>query len=616
MHEEDQFTIGIDLGTTNSCVTFMDGNRPRVIPNRSGYSTTPSIVAFTNKGRRLVGQLAKRQAVVNSANTIYASKRLIGRRWDSPLRARIQEIVPYQLSGDMGGGIRIDIQDQHYSPEEIGSIVLAELKLVAEEYLGHSVTNAVITVPAYFNDAQRQATKDAGRMAGLEVLRIINEPTAAALCYGFGKQNNQKIAVYDLGGGTFDISILEINDGVFEVLSTAGDTFLGGEDFDQRVIEWLVFSFAKEHKIDLRKNKMALQRLKEASENARCELSSVTETEINLPFLITDNQGQTLHLRKVLTREKLETLTADLIDRTIQICQNTLEEAYISPEEIDEVLLIGGMSRMPKIQQAITQHFGHPPNRGIHPDEAVALGAAVQGAALLEERTDVLLLDVTPHSLGIMIAGGFYQILIEQNTTVPCSHSHIFTTVKDYQTQVKILVLQGESSRAEENELLGEFVLDGLRPAPRGEVQVEVTFSISADGIVSVSARDLETNQQQSILVTATSRLSEEEMRRIIEENRDFALEAKTSEEFERQRSVAEQDMQHILDLLPQVQEIVSNSSFGQEALGKAEEIILRTEQAIEEENLMVLASVLPALQRTRKIFRQILDHSLNSGRM
>lgn len=610
MGQEDTI-VGIDLGTTNSCVSIVEAGRPRVLANRSGYATTPSIVAFTPKGRRLVGQLAKRQAVVNSENTIFSAKRLIGRRWDSIEREQLQQMLPYQLTEGAHDDIRILAQDQAYSPAEISSIILSEMKRLAEEHLSHPIQYAVITVPAYFNDAQRQATKDAGRMAGLEVLRIINEPTAAALAYGLGKSEQKRIAVYDLGGGTFDISILEIQEGLFEVISTAGDTFLGGEDFDHRVIEWLVFGFAKDHKIDLRQDVMTLQRLKEAAEKARCDLSVSSETEINLPFLFTDPQGKTYNLQKTLTREKLEALTTDLIERTIDICRATLEHAYLKPRDIHEVVLVGGMSRMPKIQETVAAFFGRPPSKGLNPDEAVAQGASLQGSALMTEHSDVLLLDVTPHSLGIMIAGGFYQVLIEKNTTVPCSRSHIFTTVKDYQTQVKILVLQGESSQAEENELLGEVILDGLRPAPRGEVQIEVTFSISADGIVSVSARDLETNQEQSIVVTATSHLTEEEMKRMIEENIDFALAARTSEEFERQRQIAELDMQQIMDLLPQVEHIVQGSAFGQEALRKAHEITARTNIAIQEENLPNLVAALPALQRTCKIFRQIVERGM-----
>lgn len=613
MSQEDTI-VGIDLGTTNTCVAIVESGRPKVIPNRDGRPTTPSIVAFTPKGRRLVGQLAKRQAVVNAENTVFASKRLIGRRWQAKEREQLQQYLPYRLVEGAHDDIRIECHGEAYSPAEIGSIILAEMKSISEDYLGHPIQYAVITVPAYFNDAQRQATKDAGRMAGLEVLRIINEPTAAALAYGLSHSDQRRIAVYDLGGGTFDISILEIQQGVFEVLSTAGDTFLGGEDFDQRVIEWLVFGFAKDHKIDLRQDVMTFQRLKEAAEKARIELSSKPETEISLPFLFTDAQGETYHLQKILTREKLEALTEDLIDRTIEICRSTMEHARLKNHQLNDVILVGGMTRMPKIQEAVASFFARSVNKSINPDEAVALGAALQGATLMSERSDVLLLDVTPHSLGIMIAGGFYQVLIEKNTTVPCSRSHIFTTVKDYQTQVKILVLQGESSHAEDNELLGEVILDGLNPAPRGEVQIEVTFSISADGLVSVSARDLETNKEQSIQVTATSNLTEEEMQRMIEENIDSALASKTNEEFERQRQLAEIDMQKITDLLADVERVVSNSEFGQDALQKAHSILERAEKAIQEENLAELIATLPSLQRTCKIFRQIVEHQQKRG--
>jgi molecular chaperone DnaK len=608
MNRED-IIIGIDLGTTNSCVAIVEAGRPKVIPNRMGHHTTPSIVAFTPKGRRLVGQLAKRQAVVNAENTIFAAKRLIGRRWSSKEREQFQQYLPYKLKEGPHDDIRISCFGEEYSPAEVSSVVLSEMKMLAEEYLGHQIQYAVITVPAYFHDAQRQATKDAGRMAGLEVLRVINEPTAAALAYGIGKSEQRRIAVYDLGGGTFDISVLELQDGVFEVISTAGDTFLGGEDFDQRVIEWLVFGFAKEHNIDLRGDVMTYQRLKEAAEKARWELSSQHDTDINLPFLYTDDSGNTYHLERKLTREKLEALTDDLIERTIEICRSTMEHACMKVQELNDILLVGGMTRMPKIQEVVSKFFGRKPNKKINPDESVALGAAIQGETLRSEQSDVLLLDVTPHSLGIMIAGGFYQVLIEKNTMVPCSRSHIFTTVKDYQTQVRIVILQGESSQAEENELLGEVLLDGLTPAPRGEVEVEVTFAISADGLVSVSAKDLDTGQEQSIQVTATSHLTEEEMKRMIEENIDYTLATKTSEEFEKQRQLAELDMQKINDLLPQVEEIVHNSAFGGDALQKARDVLKRTQKAIDEEQLTDLISHLPTLQRTCKIFRQIVDH-------
>jgi molecular chaperone DnaK len=602
--------IGIDLGTTNSCVAIVEQGKPRVIEMSDGQRTMPSIVAMTNKGERLVGQLAKRQAIVNAQQTVYASKRLIGQRWDNPIVKRTRNLVPYRLLPGSHDDVRIEIFGYAYSPSEIASVILAELKEQAEDYLNDVVKYAVITVPAYFNDAQRQATKDAGRMAGLEVLRIINEPTAAALAYGYGRTGEQRIAVYDMGGGTFDVSILQIKDGVFEVLSTAGDTFLGGEDFDQRVIEWLIFSFAKENQMDLRREPMTMQRLKEAAEKARWDLSTIQETEINLPFLITDQQNKTYHLQKILTREKLISLCEDLIQRSIKICQSTLDAVQMRIKDIDDVILVGGMTRMPAIQQAVSSFFGRQPSRNVNPDEVVALGAALQGSSLLDQRNHVLLLDVTPHTLGIMIAGGFFQILIDKNTTVPCSRSHIFTTVKDYQTEVKILVLQGESFRAEENELLGAFVLDGLRPAPRGEVEVEVKFSISAEGIVSVAARDLETNLQQSIIVEASNHLTEEEIQRMIEENRDHALASKTSKEFQRQCEIAEQDILTIQRMMPKVQAIVQHVPLGQDALRKADEIIERVRYAIQQQDLTLLIAEIAALQRTRKIFHQLLGHA------
>jgi len=600
--------IGIDLGTTNSCVAVVENGTPTVIPNRGGYRTTPSMVAIAENGRRLVGHLAKRQAVTNAENTAYAVKRLIGRKWNSPAVRAAIESVPYTIVEGPHDDVRIKLREQVFSIPELSAYILQEMKVVAEEYLGEEVTKAVITVPAYFNDGQRQATKDAGRIAGLDVIRIINEPTAAALAYGFGKAIEKKVAVYDLGGGTFDISILDIGNGVFEVISTAGDTFLGGEDFDRRVIDWLVFGFAKEHGVDLRKDKMALQRLKDVAEKAKCELSSVTETEINLPFIISTGRNQALHLQKTLTRTKLEELTVDLIERTIHLCKRTLVEADIDKREIDEVILVGGQTRMPKVQEMVADFFGKEPCKGVHPDEVVALGAAIQGAALVESRSDVLLLDVTPHSLGIMIVGGYFHKLIEQNTTVPCSKSHIFTTVRDNQTSVKILVLQGESDRAEENELLGEFVLTGLRKAPRGEVEIEVTFEISADGIVSVSARDLETGLKQSITVTATSGLTEEEIRRMIQDNKEYLVQQRASEEFERQRQAVEKILDELDPLFPQVEAIIAGSEFGQDAIRKARQVVTRARDAIEARDSRALADSMETLNRTLTMFRGVVS--------
>jgi molecular chaperone DnaK len=600
--------IGIDLGTTNSCVAIVEDGTPVVIPNRGGYKTTPSMVAIAENGKRLVGHIAKRQAITNAENTVYAAKRLIGRKWESMAVRSSVETMPYRIVEGPHDDVRIMLRDQVFSIPEISAFILQEMKIISEEYLGESVSKAVVTVPAYFNDGQRQATKDAGRVAGLDIIRIINEPTAAALAYGFGREIERKVAVFDLGGGTFDISILDIGNGVFEVVSTAGDTFLGGEDFDRRIIDWLVRAFQEEHQIDLRKDKMALQRLKDVAEKAKCELSSVRETEINLPFIVSTGRNEALHLQTVLSRDKLESLTSDLIDRTIDICARTLQEAGINKDEIEDVILVGGMTRMPRIQHATAEFFGIEPCKGVHPDEVVGLGAAIQGAALLDEKNDVLLLDVTPHSLGIMIVGGYFHKLIEQNTTVPTSKSHVFTTVKDHQTSVKILVLQGESDRAEENELLGEFILTGLRSAARGEVEVEVTFHISADGIVSVKAKDLETGIEQSITVTATSGLTEDEIRRMIRDNEDYLVEVRSGQDFDRHRHSAEKILDEIDGLFPQVSEIISGSDFGQDAVRKAHGVCERVRQAIASKDTTVLLETTEALTRTLNMFKGVVS--------
>ncbi|MDB4967497.1 MAG: Molecular chaperone DnaK [Myxococcales bacterium] len=598
--------IGIDLGTTNSCVAIVENGTPVVIPNRGGYKTTPSMVAIAENGKRLVGHIAKRQAITNAEHTVYAAKRLIGRKWNSPPVRQAMESVGYQISEGPHDDVRIVLRNQTYSIPEISAYVLQEMKLIAEEHLGGTVDKAVVTVPAYFNDGQRQATKDAGRIAGLDVIRIINEPTAAALAYGFGKNIERKVAVFDLGGGTFDISILEIGNGVFEVISTAGDTFLGGEDFDKRIIDWLVFGFAKEHKIDLRRDKMALQRLKDVAEKAKCELSSAKEAEINLPFIISQG-GEALHLQRTLTRDKLEELTADLIERCVNICRKTLAEADIEKAGIEDVILVGGMTRMPKIQQSVAQFFGMEPCKGVHPDEVVALGASIQGSALTETDSEMLLLDVTPHSLGIMIVGGYFHRLIIQNTTVPTQASHIFTTVKDNQTSVKILVLQGESDRAEENELLGEFILTGLRRAPKSEVEVEVTFEISADGIVSVSAKDMETGLKQAITVTATSGLTEDEIRRMVEESKDYLLDQKASEEFEKYKQNAEKLIDEIESLFPRVEAAIAGSDFGQDAVKKARSVIDRARQGIQGRDQQAVGDSNEALTRTLNMFKGVV---------
>ncbi len=509
--------IGIDLGTTNSCVSVMESGDPVVIANQEGNRTTPSMVAFTENGERLVGQVAKRQAITNSENTVYAIKRLIGRKFNSKEVQHDIPITPYKITEAANGDAQITVRGRNYSPAEISSMVLTKMRKTAEDYLGEKIQDVVITVPAYFNDSQRQATKDAGKIAGLNVLRIINEPTAAALAYGLDKKKDEKIAVFDLGGGTFDISILEIGDGVFEVKSTNGDTHLGGEDFDQVLIDYLATEFKKDQGIDIRGDKMALQRLKEAAEKAKMELSTSMETDINLPFITADASGPK-HMNIKLTRAKLEALVSDLIDKLEPPCRTALKDANLSPKDIDEVILVGGMTRMPRVQQKVKEMFGKEPNKGVNPDEVVAVGAAIQGGVLKGDVKDVLLLDVTPLSLGIETLGGVMTKLIEKNTTIPTRKSQIFSTAADNQPAVSIHVLQGERSMAPDNRTLGRFELVGLPPAPRGVPQIEVTFDIDANGIVHVSAKDLGTGKEQSIKITASSGLSETEIDKLVKE--------------------------------------------------------------------------------------------------
>src|SRR6059058_1387981 len=507
--------IGIDLGTTNSCVAIMETGDPNVLANAEGSRTTPSVVAFTDSGERLVGQIARRQAITNPENTIFAVKRLIGRRSDDPMVQKAAKVLPYKVVRNDNGDAWVEIRGKQYSPAEISAFILQKMKQTAEDYLGEKVTEAVITVPAYFNDSQRQATKDAGKIAGLNVLRIINEPTAASLAYGLDKKKDEKIAVFDLGGGTFDISILEIGEGVFEVKATHGDTFLGGEDFDQRVMDYLADEFRKDQGIDLRKDRMALQRLKEAAEKAKCELSTVTETDINLPFITADQSGPK-HLTMKLTRAKLEALCADLLDRLDGPCITALKDAGLTTRQIDEVVLVGGMTRMPAVQARVKKLFAKEPHRGVNPDEVVAVGAAIQGAVLRGEVKDVLLLDVTPLSLGIETLGGVFTKLIEKNTTIPTRKSQIFSTASDNQTAVTIRVFQGEREMAADNKLLGQFDLVGLPPAPRGMPQVEVTFDIDANGIVQVSAKDKATSKEQQIRIQASGGLSEADIQKMV----------------------------------------------------------------------------------------------------
>ncbi len=604
----EERVIGIDLGTTNSCVAIVENGVPEVIPNRGGYKTTPSMVAITEAGKRLVGHIAKRQAITNAENTVYTAKRLIGRKFDSGPVKNARQTVSYEIVEGPHGDVRIKLRDALYSVPEISAMILQEMKLIAEEHLpGESINKAVVTVPAYFNDSQRQATKDAGAIAGLDVIRIINEPTAAALAYGYGKDLDRLIAVFDLGGGTFDISILEIGDGgVFKVVATAGDTFLGGEDFDARIIDWLVQNFGEQHSVDLREDRMALQRLKDAAEKSKCELSTVNEADINLPFIISvGRSNEALHLQRTLSRDTLESLCKDLVDRCIDICRGTLADAQLDPSDVDEVVLVGGMTRMPLVVRSVAEFFGKDPSKGVHPDEVVAIGAAIQGMALIDETEDLILLDVTPHALGVMTYGKQFEELIPQNTTVPTSHTKIFTTSRDNQTAVKILVMQRE---AEEDQLLGEFILTGLRAAPKGQVEIEVAFSIDSDGIVSVNAKDLETGQEQSIQVTASSGLTPDEIEQMMESAQEYLVDRKQSDEFEAAQQQATKLIADVEKLFPEVEQIVASSDFGREAIGKARGVLDKTKAAIEEKDTAALKEHNEALSRTLRMFKGVVS--------
>ncbi|MFL5413275.1 MAG: molecular chaperone DnaK [Myxococcales bacterium] len=609
--------IGIDLGTTNSVVATVQSGTPVVIPNRAGYRLTPSVVAIAKNGKRLVGALARRQSVTNAERTVVSVKRLMGRKWSSrttqeALSRLSYDVVAHDKQRD---DLLIKLGEEKLSPPEISAMILAELRLDAEAYLGQPVTKAVITVPAYFNDMQRTATKDAGRIAGLDVVRIINEPTSASLAYGFNRQVGEKqICVFDLGGGTFDFTILHMYKGVFEVEATGGDTVLGGDDFDLRIVDWLAEPFKAKNGIDLRTDKMSLQRLRDAAEKAKCELSSVKQVEVNLPFIAQSPSAGPLHLQAVLTRSELESLTKDLVDRCMKVCEQVLREAKMKPTAMGDVLLVGGQTRMPRIQEAVKSLFGREPSKSVNPDEAVALGAAIQGAMLLHQEQEMLLLDVTPHSLGIAIAGGFFQSIIPRNTTVPTSAHHVFTTVKDDQTSAKITVLQGESEIAAQNELLGEFMMTGLRKAKRGEVDIDVIFDISPDGIVSVSAIDVQTGLRQSITVTASSGLTEEEIASAARANEEWMLGQKEPPEWQARKEKAEQLFRQFDELWPRLERAAENG-LGTEPLQRAKAAIGVAKLQVSNKESEGLAASVDRLERMLGALKGALERGLTSPR-
>lgn len=600
--------IGIDLGTTNSCVAVMDGKTAKVIENAEGHRTTPSVIAFTDKGERLVGIPAKRQAVTNPTNTVYATKRLIGRTFEDPQTQKEAKMVPYKIVRAPNGDAWVEAGGQQYSPSQMGAFVLTKMKETAEAHLGHPISKAVVTVPAYFNDSQRQATKDAGRIAGLDVLRIINEPTAAALAYGSDKKEGL-VAVYDLGGGTFDVSILEIMGGVFEVKATNGDTFLGGEDFDNTILNFLVAEFKKDNGIDLSKDKLAVQRLREASEKAKCELSSTISTDINLPFITADQTGPK-HLHITVTRSKLETLVADLLERTKNPCYQCMKDAAVKPEDIHEVLLVGGMTRMPKVHEIVKDIFKKDPNRGVNPDEVVAMGAAIQGGVLRGDVKDILLLDVTPLSLGIETLGGVFTRMINRNTTIPTKKSQVFSTAADSQTQVGIKVFQGEREMAADNKLLGQFDLVGIPPAPRGVPQIEVTFDIDANGIVHVSAKDKATNKEQSIRIQSSGGLSEDQIQNMVREAEMYSSKDKERKELIEAKNEAETAIYSTEKALQE-----HKARLTQAIIDQINTAIADTRSAVASENVAQLKEKIQALnQASMKIGEHLAQQSGGSS--
>jgi len=591
--------IGIDLGTTNSCVAVWGGSGPLVVPNRGGYQTTPSIVAFADNGKRLVGHIAKRQAVTNAVNTIYGGKRLLGRRFSSPEVAKTMEAVPYIIEGDEDGECLVLAGGRRFTIQELSAFILIEMKKIAEDHLGHAVEKAVVTVPAYFNDAQRTATKQAGKIAGLDVIRIINEPTAAAIAYGADRRTDTRnLAVFDLGGGTFDVSILAISDGVFEVVSSSGDSFLGGTDFDGRIIDYLAESFLAQHGINLRSDRVALQRLREAAEVAKCELSFKNTVEVTLPFIATKN-GQPVHLQQSLSLARFEELIGDLVERCVEICRAALQSANLRADEVEEILLVGGQTRTPLVQQRVEKFFGRSVSKGMNPDEVVALGAAMQGHALVDEGTEMLLLDVTPMSLGLATAGGSLKTVIPKNTTIPTQKSHSFTTVHDNQSTVKIVVMQGDSQRADQNQLLGEFLLSGIPPAPKGQPDIRVLFSIDADGIVSVGARDAASGLEQSITVSMSGGLSDEDLQRMIAERVEYQVEERDEQNAQELAYEVETLHKKVRDRLP-----LAEASLGEDEINLIVGLLSAAKGALSSRDVAALRNSASKLKDTDRSLR------------